>query len=613
MAQNSTIVILAVGTVGGLVAFAISHAIVVWRRRHRSVGGDHGNKSGMPIFAKLSLVGALIFLAGKAFYIVTPHNIGEYQGLLVGEGLYAVSDMLGYAAEFPNNAHRVKAGDPLVLFYRNPSPREVQQATQELAILTQKLKTELLREPQIDPFVLSQYEGLGRRLELAAERERQLIRQRDLALVSNKNSSRLVAQELRRVNEELTSARFQLEQRVADLNVAKQAFESISSDKAKNLISKVESVRIAERHEQAQSQLAERMERVRSLEQRQVALEDRQGHSADDTADPIVNTIDEWLAELHDEKARLTASYAELQEKLEVERGRAALRREANIQQIKIQLENTTALVESFDAGYRAGSPIVTRAPWEGLVGFRSTSPSNPVEQGRPIVALYRPEQVWVRVRVPEGAADRLEDQLDIRIRDNYAPGGATEFEGKIIDRRNVDVDKVEVRIACEPPAQLVRRLAQGEAVTLNVTFNWPGMSVSALASSFKDLHSTMAEAADGGLPDTIAEAIDKAQPDSVLAFGAFGILTMSSALVLGRRRRSPAPSEPTPGKGIEPPVLAESQTFASPPSPLRTASAADAPLDNADFILDLTIASAKDNQMPSRQVRRGLEVETGA
>jgi len=482
MSNDSTFIVLLIGIFGGIAAFAFSHALSAWRHRHRGVAADGSAQSSLPILLRILAGATVMFVLIRALYALVPHTVAEHDALLVGRDLFSVRTLPGFIAEFPDDRWSVEEGEDLVRFFRNPDPKQAADAELERRILTEKLTAKLLSAPEVDSFIRSQYDALNRRLDLAGERERQLVRQKSLALLAEREKEATLESDYQRVKQELTASRFNLEQREAELKLAEQELESTAAVTAKGVVSKLDHERFREKYERALSRLNQEVERERLLQVEHDNLI-RQRAASSEASKGIAGKLDEWLEEVSAEKSSLLARYASLQSKLEEEESRAEERHQAEIAQLNAQLERANEILSAFQRGYRAVQPVVSKAPWGGVVGFRNPSPSNPAADSQPILTLYKPGHVWARVRIPKREATRLRGALDIMIEDTSLPAHSVEFKGRITERVPLNDDKVELRVACDPPPRLMRRLADDEPVELSVAFRTEPISLARLES----------------------------------------------------------------------------------------------------------------------------------
>jgi hypothetical protein len=493
MSNNSAFVVLLVGTFSGVAAFSFSHALSAWRRRHQSVTNPLPTTSPLNVLGRAGLFTGVLFLISMTGYRIIPHEVARYKGLMDGEGLFSVYSIPGYAAAFPSSSPTVSAGQPLVLFYRNPSAEEAEKAMKERAVLEQKIQSEQMREPSIDPFILFQYESVSRRLDLLADRERQLVRQRDLSIFGEKGDLLSLQDNYSRVTSEIISARYDLEQETTALRNAETEKESATAVENKGVLSKSERRRIMERYDQQKSRRNQKADRVRQLESEAETLNSR---IKADKREPnhSISTTDDWLRQLIAEKEILLKELEEVKGKLEHEQSRATERRQAFINQLQIEINEADKLLNAFALGYLSSTPTKVPAPWDGIVGFRSPSPSNSTPMREPIITIYRPGGIMARMVLPKIEEKPLEDDLRILILDSGAPSGEIQFEGRIQERIEVPDDNVTLLIACNPPPRLMRLLATGQTAVLDIRFESQAISFHQLAKMARKLISKITD-----------------------------------------------------------------------------------------------------------------------
>lgn len=553
MPSQSTIVVLLIGVFGGIAAFAVSHALSAWRRRRRSMRPQREPASAVRVLLGYGLVVGLVIGGIRAFYALVPHEVAVHTGRLVGEGLFTVANVPGYMAEFPSTAAQVTQGEPLVVFYRNPSPAEADEAALQRAILSEKLRSEQLREAGVDALVLSQYESVSRRLDLLNDRERQLVRQRELALLDSKEDLLALQDDLRQAERALSAARFRLEEDSTELRSATRAQEAIGAVTQRGVLSALERDRITERFEQAQNAVREQRERIEQLQGEVVRISARLADTETPSQNPIVLKLEDWLEDLAAEKQATLQEYYQVKGRLETERSRAEARRGAALAQLQLEIDAAEHILDAFRRGYTATTPITVPAPWDALVGYRAPSPANAVEPGAPIISIHRPGQLWAEVILHPRQARRLGDDLRVLMRDDALMVAAPSFTGVISAREQLSPTETRLRVVGNPPPRLIRRLVQGEQIALRLVFESRGLQLAAIGERLAAAGQFLAgqvRRVGQGLQATPGPAplVANASAHTILLtlVGAAALIVV--LLFLLRRRRQRAPPRARPG-----------------------------------------------------------------
>jgi hypothetical protein len=156
--------------------------------------------------------------------------------------------------------------------------------------------------------------------------------------------------------------------------------------------------------------------------------------------------------------------------RLDQDKVRAAAQRDQRVKQIQIQIHELDALIDPSE------STLSSRAPWDGVVGFRESSPASVRSDLRPLLVLFRPGTITARLQVAASVSAAPGQKLDIRVRTLMPETVNTAVSGELIERVPLPDDMVELRIACQPASAAVRDLAMGTTVPVGVVVRRPDL-----------------------------------------------------------------------------------------------------------------------------------------
>ena len=174
---------------------------------------------------------------------------------------------------------------------------------------------------------------------------------------------------------------------------------------------------------------------------------------------------DEALQKIDGSIARARAAVQAAWQAIEQDKVRAKRQQDYRIRQVELQIAELDALLN-----VRVGA-LDVRAPWDGLVGFREPSPASARLSNRPLVVLYKPGSVSVRIHV---SADQLNGTgpVEIDMQALIPETASSTFAGKITRRVRLPDGSGELYIAADPPEAAIRELAAGSSVPVHVAIH---------------------------------------------------------------------------------------------------------------------------------------------
>jgi hypothetical protein len=459
--------VLLLGSISGLLVFALSNAlhVAIVRARGHKVRSTAVSSRFWPM-----LVAALALSSGAFVLNLFLGRVDvNGDGLLVGDDLFVVSKRQGFVPSYPNTSSVVKKGDPILVVRRDAGPDEIAAAENKREVLQHELEFIKSDALEVDPLVVREYTLAESALRDLEERAHKELDTRD-TLVRVAPQQKL-ENETRRatVDKDLTSVQGELDQIRLSLESAVKLFENAERAMKGGLI--------------PSDEYETRRERVNVLRSRQADLETRaqmlrteRGQLAN-LASNTEGTFSDQLALRSGEITALNRRIAtgrqtldEAARRLDQDKVRAAAQRDQRVKQIQIQIHELDALIDPSE------STLSSRAPWDGVVGFRESSPASVRSDLRPLLVLFRPGTITARLQVAASVSAAPGQKLDIRVRTLMPETVNTAVSGELIERVPLPDDMVELRIACQPASAAVRDLAMGTTVPVGVVVRRPDL-----------------------------------------------------------------------------------------------------------------------------------------
>jgi hypothetical protein len=425
--------VLVLGMIGGLLCFVLAYGHAVWRARRKTARGNaptHASSLLSAITYTCAALAVAVLILG-----ISSRSLSEVEGLLSGEDLFAVRPRPGLVASYVALGPDVKKGEVLMRF-RGPDDG---QSSGDAA------NPEQTRMLELDPEIIRHAQAAEQAYQKSEERERQLTSERDA-----------IEREAAQQRMELASRRFRVaqDQRTTDGDLAQTqanlASERVQRDATKTLV---------EQKFVARLDLTKKQETVTVLEEHDAQLKGRRellGQEMTKTRQELGELERIYTHQLRAREDELKAIAAKLEDAhRERERWKAAL-----------------ALDRLRASDQRARQGIV-EAPWDGRIGFREPSPASLPGDGGPLLVQYRPDKIFVVVRLDSDMPHSARAGLDSQFR-LVATNASPAFSGGRPTLLREAGDFIELRIPCDPPDRVIRQLALGGAVPVRAQLRLP-------------------------------------------------------------------------------------------------------------------------------------------
>ncbi len=458
---NAGLVVL-LSAIAGLLAFALGNALyVVHMRRRRLAQRPRG-----PLASRARHItgaaAAISLLAFTALNVPGP-TLVEGKGWLSGDDLFTVSSRSGFVASYPNADREVKEGETILQLARSAGPDELASAANRRALLAEELESTRLDTLRIDPLLVTAQAAAKDRLNELLDQKRTLKESQESLLRGAQRQQLVDQSRLDTAQKELLAARHELDQVESSFKIAAASYDLARRPGVRALLTQDEIGKREERVNVLRSRRAELHDRIATLTQERKRL---QALTATSEA-----TDSKHMALAEAEAARLDDDIVAAGQRadaavtaIERDKVRAERQREYRIHQIELQIASLDELLNA-----RQGA-LEVHAPWAGRVGFREPSPASARSDDRPLLVLYKPGSVSVKILVP---ADQVQLANAKEIRVNMQAlipeaAGAT-FQGRIVRGNRLPDGTGELQIAGDPPEAAIRELAAGSSVPVRV------------------------------------------------------------------------------------------------------------------------------------------------
>lgn len=451
------------GILVGLTTFAISYALAVWRKRHRSLseGREHGTSPRW--LRSLCLLAAAGGVGAIAIFLVM-REIQPRWGYLRPRSLFAVRSREDMTVERLVTGTKVEKGQTLVGFHSPDSEARIESAEAKKAALEAEKKalsrapleraSRLVGKRQRVHSTILQLEAMLDRLIPARDRFDHGLHQAradkkeslsDLRAVIVKNAPKLKKARARAATAEKQVKRLKkLEQ---DKYVTEEKLEEA---KLEAQLSQLE----AKGQKKYMTVLRQQTEQLEPELQKIVDTGRENLKRVTERVDWLKSKLEEYRRRRHEVEARLDDDLT-----------RAETRREAQLQRVQNEIEQQELATEALRREQQV------KAPYEGRVVYRALSP-NAMGERNVILALACRDGLRARLRVPAREVPALEEAGSVRL-ELGADFIQQRFEGRFLKtiQKTGDADYSTAVFACQPPPEAIRNLANGEEV--KVTLQW--------------------------------------------------------------------------------------------------------------------------------------------
>ena len=459
--MTDTFLLLRIGAASALIGFLVfclAHVVVVWRKRNANKNGSGPVRSGGRRLAWGCLIAGVVLLSLAA----VQRELTRGEGSLTGEGLYILRAQDDLNVEWLRDGGVTEAGQPLARF---------SAGTQ--AVATSELQARLARAESerevLDLLPLSPDPELTRRYQMATQERNQAQLELGQAVIAVEAAERDLTSQLFNRKESLvrleltlTARRKELDRVTLKSTYAKQQltqYQSVSGSASLNELRE-----ISRASQDADIELAALTQEVKDLQAEKKELRSHLDKLETGRTDPST-PLRKQVATLTARVARLESDEADLKAKIEQDSARSNKLRSAEKVQADAKVREQQAAVDSLSRDRE----VV--APFRGTIAYRSPSPN--ATKSRGTLAVLAPNEAFLlTARLNESDAEAIRNGAEVMIdmgEDSTERRHPATFHKT--SSLTYEPGFATVQLACQPPPEMVRKLAEGEKLT--AAFTW--------------------------------------------------------------------------------------------------------------------------------------------
>ena len=456
MGDNATLVrLVGASLLVGLLAFCIAHVVQVWRKRNARVG------ERPPIGRRLGW--ACLIAGGILVPAAMVHReLTCAEGILTGEGLFVVRATEDTPVEWLCEADSVAGDEPLAKFGSRSARAEEFRARLARAEAERDVLELLPLTP--DPELIRRQQTVAQERTQAQQELSQLVIASEAA--GRDRTAQIFAKKeaLARLDLTVTERRKDLDRAGVRSTHANSLLRTLGKLSAGGSVSTTEYQDYLKASRDAEIEVAALTQEVKDLlAQKEVFRGQltKLESSRTDADDPLRKQV----AALTTRLARLEIQEGELKPKIERDLARSTTLREAE----KVQL---AAKIREYRAGVDGlAREREVRAPFPGKLAYRTASPNATRPQGT--LAVLAPEDGFrLTARMAQSDADSMREGGEVLIE---VGEGSPErrIPARFLRTSSLAHEPgfAALQLECQPPPEMVRRLAEGEKLT--VAFAW--------------------------------------------------------------------------------------------------------------------------------------------
>jgi HlyD family secretion protein len=457
--------LLMLGGLVGFIVFAFLHAVGVWKHRHKAT---MSGQVSLPSLARqwlswgFMLAGTVVLIASFVW-----QEFMVREGLLSGDGLFAVRARDGWMLDFLYRGESAEAGQVLARLRSPEREAELQVLKWRRAALEARQKM-LSKQPlELDPEIV-------RRFQEAAADQQQLR----AFLTQLTSEHRLVTRDLlaehlakQEKHQQLHTEIAQLEHELTQAQ-AKHQFSAHHTQRLEALLKR--HLASPSELEKQQTELAVFTAQVANLQARLQRKQAEQRLLVDDIAQlqalrttqsqQLVGEIERTRMEMGD----ATQAMHDFETQLAKDLKRATLVQERQLEAVELELRQVEAQLQGLAA------TLQVRAPFAGHVVYRDLSP-NAASDATTVLVLAPPAGFDLRLRLPASELQALAHAGPVTL-ELLEPAVQRRFQGTLVRWQPLPDDPrfVLAELQCQPPAQAIRQLASNENVAARLVWRPP-------------------------------------------------------------------------------------------------------------------------------------------
>jgi hypothetical protein len=466
---------LLIGAVLGLLVFAFSYAFrVVSARQVKTPGQEASRGQRLMRLAGMALIGCGVLL-GLA--ILNTGSDLRSEARLESRDLFAVMPRVGLFPEFIDSDKDVKAHDPVVRFLKVDDVKsEIRQLEEQRDRLENELALLEARPLPLDATITAEFQRAEVAVKSLDSQARDLVDEQ--AVLARELASRKLERDTRRLalEKELRTLDNDIDKVRTRLSVADAALADAQSMLNEGLISRRDYADREHDLEMLRNAMQGLREQRYMLEVESAELDSLYERS--ESSYEVQLALRSEFAEGSDERREeIVMTYRDAALAMDRERNRAARQRELEIDNLKTDLRDCKRRLED-----PMGAAVVS-APWAGRIGYRDPSPMSRLPGQGPLLVMYRPGTIWADVPVMKG--ERVTPNSECWVHwDDPQTGRKNVMNGRVLEVGPNDDNKNVARVAFDPPAPVVVKLAMDKPVVVRVAISQDEAASSTLTTA---------------------------------------------------------------------------------------------------------------------------------
>lgn len=444
----------------GLLAYCTAYVVQIWRRRNAR---PDNSTTGTSSLRKLGWVCVLMGL------VLTPaagvlRELTRTEGVLTGEDLYVVRSSDDMAVEWVQDRDSVAAGELLARFGSSSRTAKADELKARVARAGAERDVLALSPLPSDP-------ELTRRCQNVSQERSQVEQELGQAITAAEVAHRDLTTQLLAKKEALIRLERTLTERHKELNRANLRLEhsrklvgAYADLRAKGTISSVEYQEFRKAFEDAQLEVASLSQELKDGQSEKTLLQSHVMKLETRCSDPT-SPLQVQVVALETRLSRLKAEEAELRKAIDKDLARCNKLREAETAQAIAKVREQQAGLDGL------GKEQEVRAPFAGRIAYRAPSP-NAMRQRGAVLVLGPDNGFLLTARLARSEVDALRDGGEVMLEvGEDSPERRVPAQFRKTASLAHEPDHAALQLECQPPPEVVRRLAEGEK--LNVVFAW--------------------------------------------------------------------------------------------------------------------------------------------
>jgi hypothetical protein len=442
----------------GLLAFCIAHVVQVWRKRNARPA-DRAPAARRLAWACLLAGGVLIPAAA------VHRELTRAEGVLTGEGLFVVRAAEDAPVEWLREGDAVAADEPLARFGSRSARAEELRARLARAEAERDVLELLPLTP--DPELSRRHQAVVQERTQAQQELGQLIIASEAA--GRDQTAQIFAKKetLARLDLTVTERRKELDRATVRSSHANFLLTTMGKLSTGGSVSSTEYQEHLKAARDAEIEVGALTQEVKDLLAQKDVFRgqlDKLEAGRADPADPLRKQVDAFKTRL----ARLEVQEEVLKPKIDRDLARSSTLREAEKVQIAAKIREHRAGVDGL------ARELEVRAPFAGRLAYRTASPNATRPHGT--LAVLAPQEGFLLTsRITQSDADSMREGGEVLIE---VGEGSPErrIPARFLRAAPLahEPGYAALQLDCQPPPEMVRRLAEGEKLTVAFAWNPP-------------------------------------------------------------------------------------------------------------------------------------------